>query len=386
MSNYGFLIRIQIYLRTATFFNFFYLICITIKYHKMVSIQAETYPIHFNEKAYQELTKIIVANAYSSIFILVDTNTFEYCYPRFMQLLETDKKIEVIQIDAGEVYKNMETCIGVWNAMTELGADRHSLLINLGGGVITDLGGFVACTFKRGIDFINIPTTLLSMVDASVGGKTGIDLGVLKNQIGIFSNPKMILIDPEYLQTLSEREIRSGVAEILKYGMTHDKNLFYQIKDNPNLNLISLIHRSIDIKNNVVIEDPLEQNIRKVLNWGHTIGHGVESYFLESTLKENLTHGEAIAIGMLCEAFISNKLLNFPQEHLSDIKNTILSIYGKTEITAEDIPQILEFMKHDKKNVGGKINFVLLENLEHFKINSSVPRDLIEESLLYYTT
>ncbi|PQJ23374.1 3-dehydroquinate synthase [Tenacibaculum sp. SG-28] len=351
----------------------------------MVSIQAETYPIHFNEKAYNELAKHIVENAYSSIFILVDTNTIEFCYPRFIQLLETDKNIEVIQIDAGEVYKNMETCIGVWNAMTELGADRHSLLITLGGGVVTDLGGFVAATFKRGIDFINIPTTLLSMVDASVGGKTGIDLGVLKNQIGVFSNPKMIVIDPEYLHTLSEREIRSGTAEILKYGMTHDKNLFNQIKDNLHLNIITLIHRSIEIKNTVVLEDPLEQNVRKVLNWGHTIGHGIESYFLENASKENLTHGEAIAIGMVCEAFISNKLLNFPKEHLNDIKNTIISLFGKAEISDQDVPYILNYMKHDKKNVGGEIQFVLLENFEHFKINRRVSNVLIEESLMFYS-
>ena len=350
----------------------------------MKSIKASTYPIYFEEKAYIELASYIKNRGYSSIFILVDENTFEHCYPRFIRLLKTDRPIEIIQIDAGEIYKNLETCIGVWNAMTELGADRKSLLITLGGGVITDLGGFVASTFKRGIEFVNIPTTLLSMVDASVGGKTGVDLGVLKNQIGVFANPELIIIDPEYLHTVTPREIRSGTAEIIKYGMTHDIRLFNEIKDNPNLNIIDLIHRSIEIKNNVVLEDPKEKNVRKVLNWGHTIGHGIESYFLDSETKENLTHGEAIAIGMVCEAYISSKILNFPEEHVYQIKSAITSIYGKTAIEKDDINSIINLMKHDKKNVGGQINFILLENYEKFKIDCNVSNSLIIESIQFY--
>lgn len=350
----------------------------------MTSIQAATYPIHFNEKAYLELANLIRHNNYSSIFILVDDNTLTHCYPRFMSLLDTDKTIEVIQIDAGEIHKNIETCVGVWNVLTELGADRKSLLITLGGGVITDLGGFVASTFKRGIDFINIPTTLLSMVDASVGGKTGIDLGVLKNQIGLFANPIMIILDPEYLHTLSAREIRSGTAEIIKYGMTHDVKLFNEIKDNASLNIIDLIHRSIEIKNEVVLKDPKEQNIRKVLNWGHTIGHGVESYFLENPEKENLTHGEAIAIGIVCETFLSSKILDFPSDKLQEVKKAIIAIYGKIDIKEDDFSSILELMKHDKKNIGGEINFVLLNNFENFELNCKVSNQLIKDSLNYY--
>ncbi|WP_233901061.1 3-dehydroquinate synthase [Tenacibaculum piscium] len=352
----------------------------------MTSIQAVTYPIDFNEKGYDSLSTLISKNNYSTIFILVDDNTFTDCYPRFISLLATDKKIEVIEIDAGEVHKNIETCVGVWNAMTELGADRKSLLITLGGGVITDLGGFVASTFKRGIDFVNIPTTLLSMVDASVGGKTGVDLGVLKNQIGLFANPEMVLLDPEYLQTLCSREIRSGTAEIIKYGMTHDVHLYNEIKNNASLNIVDLIPRSIEIKNDVVLEDPKEHGVRKALNWGHTIGHGIESYFLESEAKERLTHGEAIAIGIICESYISSKLLGFPADKVADVKNTILTIYGKTPILTDDFLPILNFMKHDKKNIGGEINFVLLEEFEKFKINCKVSNELIQESLKYYTS
>ncbi|MDO6813746.1 3-dehydroquinate synthase [Tenacibaculum soleae] len=350
----------------------------------MTSIQAATYPIHFNEKAYLELANLIRHNNYSSIFILVDDNTLTHCYPRFMSLLDTNKTIEVIQIDAGEIHKNIETCVGVWNVLTELGADRKSLLITLGGGVITDLGGFVAATFKRRIDFINVPTTLLSMVDASVGGKTGIDLGVLKNQIGLFANPIMIVLDPEYLHTLSAREIRSGTAEIIKYGMTHDVKLFNEIKGNASLNIIDLIHRSIEIKNEVVLKDPKEQNIRKVLNWGHTIGHGVESYFLENPKKENLTHGEAIAIGIVCETFLSSKILDFPSDKLQEVKKAIIAIYGKIDIKKEDFSSIIELMKHDKKNIGGEINFVLLSDYENFELNCKVSNQLIKDSLNYY--
>ncbi|AZJ35892.1 3-dehydroquinate synthase [Tenacibaculum singaporense] len=350
----------------------------------MTTINAATYPIHFEEKGYNELTSLVSERNYSSVFILVDDNTLDCCYPRFIQLFATDKPIEVIQIDAGEVHKNIETCMEVWNVMTELGADRKSLLITLGGGVITDLGGFVASTFKRGIDFVNIPTTLLSMVDASVGGKTGVDLGVLKNQIGVFANPELIIIDSEYLHTVTPREIRSGTAEIIKYGMTHDIKLFNEIKDNDKLNIVDLIHRSIEIKNEVVLEDPKEQGVRKVLNWGHTIGHGVESYFLENPKKEALTHGEAIAIGMVCEAYLSAKVLEFPEDKVSEVKDTIIKIYGKVVLSEGDFQPILELMKHDKKNIGGEINFVLLNDYEDFKINSKASDDLIKESLQFY--
>ncbi|TDQ25681.1 3-dehydroquinate synthase [Tenacibaculum caenipelagi] len=352
----------------------------------MTTINATTYSIHFDEKAYHELASLVSKNNYSSIFVLVDDNTLEHCYPRFMQLFATDKPIEVIQIEAGEIHKNIETCMGVWNVMTELGADRKSLLITLGGGVITDLGGFVASTFKRGIDFVNIPTTLLSMVDASVGGKTGVDLGVLKNQIGVFANPEMIIIDAEYLHTVSTREIRSGTAEIIKYGMTHDIELFNEIRGNDQVNIVDLIHRSIEIKNEVVLEDPKEQGVRKVLNWGHTIGHGVESYFLESPEKEAITHGEAIAIGMVCEAYLSSKILDFPKKKVLEIKEAIINIYGKVAINEDDIQPIIALMKHDKKNINGEINFVLLNDYEDFKINCKASEDLIQESIAFYNS
>ncbi len=350
----------------------------------MNSIKAISYPVHFQDKGYNSLSNLIAENNYSTLFILVDENTFKYCYPKFIPNLQTDKRIEVIEIESGEINKNLETCIGVWNAITELGGDRKSLIITLGGGVITDLGGFVASCFKRGIDFVNIPTTLLSMVDASVGGKTGVDLGVLKNQIGLFANPEMVLVDAAYLTTVSEREIKSGTAEIIKYGITYDITLFNEIKNNKDLKIEDLIFRSIEIKNEVVLKDPKEQNIRKILNFGHTLGHAIESFYLESDDKESLTHGEAIAIGMVCESYMSSKILNFPMKNVVEIKKVILSIYNKTDLLIEDFSGILELLKHDKKNVKGRVNFVLLNDYEDYKLDCEVSNDLIIESMKFY--
>ncbi len=346
----------------------------------MQSIQANNYPVHFNETGYERLNEHLKENRYSSIFIIADTNTNEYCLPKLLPLIETDLTVEIIEFEAGEINKNIETCIEIWNVLTELGADRKTLVINIGGGVVTDLGGFVASTFKRGVDFIHIPTTLLSMVDASVGGKNGVDLGNLKNQIGVINTPKMVLIDTAYLETVPQNEMRSGLAEMLKHGLIFDKaywESFLDIKAIDFNQLDSLIHRSVEIKNSIVMQDPTEKNIRKSLNFGHTLGHAIESYFLENENKTTLLHGEAIAVGMILESYISlhKNLIN--KDEYDQIKTTLKSIYDDIIFEENDIDPILELLIHDKKNEYGMIQFALIDGIGKIKINQSVENELI---------
>jgi len=353
----------------------------------MQAIQANNYSIIFGESGYEELNKYIEQQNYSTIFILVDNNTNEHCLLRFLSFLATDKTIEIIEIEAGESEKNISTCTEIWSILTELGGDRKSVLINIGGGVITDIGGFVASTFKRGIDFINIPTTLLAMVDASVGGKNGVDLGNLKNQIGVINVPKMVLIDSEYNSTLPQNEMRSGLAEMLKHGLIADQEYWNQFKDLTQSDFADfdvLIHRSIEIKNEIVMQDPTENGIRKALNFGHTLGHAIESYFLENENKKTLLHGEAIAVGMILESYISWQKNLLSAEEYEEIKNTINSVFEKIIFEENDIQPILDLLIHDKKNEYGKIQFALLDGIGKIKINQEVENELIINSFEDY--
>lgn len=353
----------------------------------MESIEANGYPIYFGEESYQSLNIHIEENNYSTIFILTDTHSNEYCLPRFLSFLATEKTIEIIEIEPGESEKNITTCVELWNILTELGGDRKSLLINIGGGVITDIGGFVASTFKRGIDFIHIPTTLLAMVDASVGGKNGVDLGTLKNQIGVINVPKMVLIDTEYLATLPQNEMRSGLAEMLKHGLIFDAKYWEQFKKLNQTDFAdfdTLIHRSVEIKNEIVMQDPTENGIRKALNFGHTLGHAIESYFLENENKKTLLHGEAIAIGMILESYISwQKKLISALEYL-EIKEVIKAVFETIIFEEEDINPILNLLIHDKKNEHGKIQFALLNGIGNIKINQEADNELIVKSFADY--
>lgn len=353
----------------------------------MKSIEANGYEVFFNEEGYKSLNLFISQKNYSNIFIILDTNSNENCLQKFISLLETEKNIEIIEIEPGEAEKNINTCVEIWTILTELGADRKSLVINIGGGVITDIGGFIASTFKRGIDFINVPTTLLAMVDASIGGKNGVDLGNLKNQIGVINVPKMVVIDTDFLSTLPQNEMRSGLAEMLKHGLIFDKNYWNEFKNLSEKDFADfdqLIHRSVEIKNEIVKQDPTENGIRKALNFGHTLGHAIESYFLENENKKTLLHGEAIAVGMILESFISNKLSLITKEELAEIKYIISDLFEKINIEANDVKPIMELLIHDKKNEYGKIQFALLKNIGNFSVNQSVENSLIEEAFNDY--
>ncbi|MBT8295687.1 MAG: 3-dehydroquinate synthase [Gramella sp.] len=353
----------------------------------MNDLQASLNPVLYAENGFLELNEFLKNERPSKIFILVDSNTHEYCLSRFLQRLKNDILTEVIEIEAGEEFKNLQTCEGVWNVLSELEADRKSLMINLGGGVVTDLGGFVASCFKRGIKFINVPTTLLSMVDASVGGKTGVDLGNLKNQIGIIKQPEMVVIDTSFLETLSSREMRSGLAEILKHGLIADENYWKKVTNMADLDLSDLdeiIKVSVNIKAAIVKKDPFEKNLRKTLNYGHTLGHAIESFCLTNEKREKLLHGEAIAAGMILETYISTVLLDFPQEKLQNIHEVITNMYGKERFDEEEIVAIKELMKFDKKNERGNINFVLLRDIGDAAIDITVPDTVIDDAFKYY--
>ena len=351
----------------------------------MQPISANRYSIYFNENGYEALNNLLSENNYSSIFILTDEHTNELCLPKLLATIVTEITIEIIEIEAGEENKNITTCVELWSILSDFGADRKSVLLNLGGGVVTDIGGFVAATFKRGIDFINIPTTLLGMVDASVGGKNGIDLGNLKNQIGTITNPKLLVIDSSYLETLSDKEMKSGLAEMLKHGLIYDRNYwneFLNISEIDYANFDKLIYRSIEIKNEIVSQDPTENGIRKALNFGHTLGHAIESHFLNS--KTRLLHGEAIAIGMELESYIATEKNLLSQEEFNEIKTVLKNTYNSHFFSETDVNAIIDLLIHDKKNEYGKVQFALIEKIGKTILNQSVDNELIIRSFNNY--
>lgn len=314
---------------------------------------------------------------YSSVYILTDKNVAPFWLPEVCHWLNCPDAIEIV-IKEGEEQKNLQTVLRIWKTLMKHHADRHSLLINLGGGVICDLGGFAASTFMRGIDFINVPTTLLAMVDAAIGGKTGIDFGGCKNQIGTFAQPKEICCFPTTLMTLPQREILSGLAEMMKYGFIADAELLKVDLDN----FEDYISRCADIKKRIVANDPLEHGQRKVLNFGHTLGHAFESFSL--TTDSPLRHGEAVALGMWCALWLSVHDCGLDETILHDYKRKLPMILDEAEIAMneKDIDAIMTYLIYDKKNFGNQIRFVLLEAVAKPLIDQQVPENLIRESVM----
>lgn len=349
----------------------------------MKPIQSASYKVIF-ENSLQELHKFLTSRKYSRAFVLVDSNTEQHCLPILQQAL-SDIDYDLIEITPGEENKNIDFCIGIWRMLLDFGADRNSVLINLGGGVVTDMGGFAASTFKRGIDFIQVPTTLLSQVDASVGGKTGIDMDNVKNIIGTFTQPQGVFIHTGFLSTLNERELHSGYAEVIKHGLIYDASLFRKLKDSDAGKLSDeTIYRSVEIKNEVVKADPFEKGLRKILNFGHTIGHAIESYSLKND-DAPLLHGEAIAIGFICEAYLSSKKNGFSKADLHETVAAIETVYPSYPLKKETYPALLEIMKNDKKNNAGQISFSLLSTIGHCDFDRFCTEEEIFESLDYYS-
>jgi len=349
----------------------------------MESVKSQSYEVHINDLAKAALNQHIAKNSYSKILLLVDENTKTHCLPIFTKICQHPIDA-VLEIKSGEENKHIYTCLQLWEDLSNLDGDRKSLLINLGGGVLTDMGGFVASTFKRGIDFINIPTTLLSMVDASIGGKTGVDLGSLKNQVGVINQPVMVLIFPEFLNTLNSRQTKSGYAEMLKHGLIQNEVYWNDLVDKGNFTDASCIQKSIAIKNKVVLQDPTEQGLRKILNFGHTLGHAIESYCLENEDKKTLLHGEAIAVGMILEGYLSHELRGLSKLAVDEIKKGFLKHFEKVDFNEDDIASILRLLKYDKKNSHGNVNFVLLQAIGDAVTDIKVPEELFPKAFAFY--
>jgi 3-dehydroquinate synthase len=349
----------------------------------MQPIQSNGYSVFFDHTL-SELKNFLNQSSYSKVFFLVDLNTSEHCMPIIGKYLPELDNYDIIEIDPGEENKNIDYCIGVWHMLLDFGADRNSLLINLGGGVVTDMGGFAASTYKRGIDFVQIPTTLLSQVDASVGGKTGIDLGSVKNIVGTFAQPKAVFICHEFLRSLDKRQLTSGFAEVVKHGLIADRAYFDTIKST-DLALIdpAIVYHSVVIKNNVVTTDPYEKGLRKTLNFGHTIGHAIETYSIKND-KNPLLHGEAIAVGMICEGYLSHKYHSLGKTELDELIAFVRAIFPDYSITQESDQEVIEYMKNDKKNAQGNIGFALLEKIGKCDYNLYMKEEKIIESLDFY--
>jgi len=334
------------------------------------------------------LTALLSSETYrlSKVFVLVDENTKKHCLPRIHAHFPHPENLVVMTIPAGENHKSIQRSALLWQELSEQGADRNSLMINLGGGVICDMGGFVAATFKRGIRFINIPTTLLSQVDAAIGGKVGIDLESIKNQVGLFVHPLAIFVYPAFLETLDERELRSGFAEMIKMALISDGVLWQSfVKTGYPLALRDdkLIERVVLLKESITEADLFESGPRKALNYGHTAGHAIESWFLRPE-RERILHGEAVAAGMLIESWLSARLGGLSEKEFAEIDAFICDIFKPIKLSNKDLKGIMAGMVHDKKNRMGRSNFTLLEGIGH-AITDNFPGDeLIQESLEWY--
>lgn len=350
-------------------------------FDSVIQLEAGSYTIHVGSGSLAALPALIEAGGYTSTFVLCDTHTAALCLPRLLELLPD---LKVITISPGELHKDLRSCSHIWQTLTSSRADRKSLLLNLGGGLVGDIGGFAASCYKRGIDFVQIPTTLLAMVDASVGGKTGINFDHYKNQVGLFRNPQAVFADPTFLDTLPPRELRSGYAELLKHCLIADAARWEKLADLTGYPQpwTPFIADSIAVKLAIVTEDPFEKGPRKALNFGHTIGHAIESHLMES--HEPLLHGEAIAIGMVCEAYISFSRDLLSQSELDWIGRVVLRIFGHRSIPESDFPQLSALSLQDKKNHGGQILCTLLHGIGAFAVDQAIVERDIVLSLQHY--
>ena len=350
----------------------------------MKYIDAVDYKLELGNLESSSFGQLLEKYALNKKVIIVDENTHEHCLPFLITTFEELSKAEVILLPPGEDNKQMEIVFHVWEALTEYEISRSDLIINLGGGMMTDMGGFIASCYKRGLDFIHVPTSLLGMVDASIGGKTGINLGHFKNQIGLFSNPIAVFIDPKFLATLPENELYSGYAEMLKHAFISSESLLERIIDqmkNKEEFSIDLIYDCILVKNEIVNRDPLEKGERKILNFGHTIGHVVEGYFMDSL---QISHGHSVAIGMVMESFLSMKAGKLSVEKYKEVEALLTSIYPLPKLTDVGIQKMTAMLINDKKNKEGKILCCLLNEIGKCTYDNVVEEKLFMEVFMHF--
>lgn len=309
--------------------------------------------------------------------ILCDLNTRQ-CLEYLYSACPAAERLPVIEMPAGEGSKTLKTCEMVWYQLTEHGTDRNTVLINVGGGVVTDLGGFVASTYMRGVRFVHIPTSLLGMVDAAIGGKTGVDFGGLKNMIGLFSRPAAVIVDSYFLKSLPSVQYRNGLAEVLKHAFISDPELLSMMEENED----ELISRSIQVKMEVVQRDEFESGERKKLNFGHTIGHAIESHLLDT--EREVLHGEAVAAGMIIESFLSNRISGLAKAELSSICEVVDSVFSRIELNRSDWSSIKQLLLFDKKNSNGTVRFVLLKSIGHAVTDHAVTEQLLDDAFHFY--
>lgn len=337
--------------------------------------------IKFSGNPAADLSAFLQQKKYSKIAVLADENTAKLCYPHLRDALPTH---EVIEIQSGEESKNLSTCVAIWEKMTSWQLDRHALLVIIGGGVLGDMGGFCAATYKRGIDFVLIPTTLLSQVDASIGGKLGIDFQHFKNHIGVFKTPVLTLLHAGFLKTLPESETRSGFAEVIKHALIADATVWDEIRkraiDEQPWEM--LLQHSVNVKLNVVRNDPYEMGLRKTLNAGHTIGHAIETYLLQANRK--ILHGEAVAAGLVCEAFLAREKGMLSDEQFGGIRDYIKSAFGKVRLEESEDESVTMLTSQDKKNRGNKILCVLLDGIGNARWDCEISAEEVKKALAFY--
>lgn len=346
----------------------------------------ESKEIILSRNLIREVESVVTSICHDKLFVLTDETTYKLCLPLLSGTAVLENAVSIV-IGATDVHKTIETLTAVWKSLGDGGGTRHSLLLNLGGGMVTDLGGFAASTFKRGISYVNIPTTLLSMVDASVGGKTGINFNGLKNEIGVFNKPQVVLVDTGFLRSLDYENICSGYAEMLKHGLISNEKtwadlLKFDLKNVDYSKLQDMVAESIGVKDRIVEEDPFEKGIRKALNLGHTAGHAIESLALED--GRPVLHGYAVAWGLVCELYLSVVKTRFPKDKMLQTVQFIKENYGSFGFDCNQYQRLYNFMTHDKKNVGGIINFTLLGGVGDIRINQQADKSEIYAMLDFY--